>query len=75
MNGLLRRQTWHSRVAELLDDPVAEALLRRDGLSRDDVIRQLAPVAEALNRRRMHYRGPVFHGRPAGVMAPAAGNP
>ncbi|MGQ9371463.1 hypothetical protein [Azospirillum sp. ST 5-10] len=52
MDGLPYRQTWRSRVAELLDDPVAQAVLRRDGLSRDDVMRQMAPVAEALSRRR-----------------------
>lgn len=51
MDGLLYRQTWRSRVADLLDDPVGQALLARDGLSRDEVLRQLAPVAESLARR------------------------
>ena len=52
MNGLHSPQTWRSRVAELLDDPVAKAILRRDGLSSDDVLAELAPVAAALARRR-----------------------
>ena len=56
MNGLPSAQTWRSRVAELLDDPVAEAILRRDGLSPDDVIAELAPVADALARRRHRRR-------------------
>lgn len=60
MNGLHSPQTWRCRVANLLDDPVAEAVLRRDGLSRDDVFAQLAPVADALTRRRdrRHHAGP-----------------
>ncbi len=42
---------WRLRVAELLDDPVGQAVLRRDRLSRDDVLRQMAAAAERLNRR------------------------
>jgi len=56
MNGLHSRQTWRCRVADLLDDPVAEAVLRRDGLSRDDVFAELAPVADALTRRSHQRR-------------------
>ena len=51
MNGLHSPQAWRGRVADLLNDPVAEAVLRRDGLSRDDVMAELAPVADALTRR------------------------
>ena len=59
MNGLHAPQAWRCRVADLLDDPVAEAVLRRDGLSRDDVFAELAPVAAALTRRRrQHQAGP-----------------
>lgn len=54
MNGLHSSQTWRRRVADLLDDPVARAVMRRDGLSRDDVLAELAPVAEALRRRAAH---------------------
>lgn len=59
MNGLLQ-QTWRCRVADLLDDPVAQAVLRRDGLSREDVFAELAPVADALSsrRRRLRRAGP-----------------
>ncbi len=56
MNGLHSPQTWQCRVAALLDDPVAQAVLRRDGLSRDDVFAELAPVADALTRRRRRQR-------------------
>ncbi len=56
MNGLQPPQTWQCRVAALLDDPVAQAVLRRDGLSRDDVFAELAPVADALTRRRRSQR-------------------
>lgn len=49
MNGL-PKQTWRSRVAELLNDPVAQAVLRRDRLTRDDVLAQLTPIAEHLRR-------------------------
>lgn len=52
MNRLLNGQTWRNRVAELLDDPVAVAVLRRDRLTRDEVIAQLAPIAEGLSARR-----------------------
>lgn len=55
MNTLLQ-QTWRCRVAHLLDDPVAQAVLRRDGLSREDVFAQLAPVADALRDRRRRQR-------------------
>lgn len=55
MHGLLQ-QTWQCRVADLLDDPVAQAVLRRDGLSRDDVFAELAPVADALSDRRRRQR-------------------
>lgn len=51
MNGLLTGQAWHRRVADLLDDPIMQLLLRCDRLTADDVLRQLAPVAERLGRR------------------------
>lgn len=56
MNDLHSPQAWRCRVAALLNDPVAEAVLRRDGLSRDDVMAELAPVAAALTRRRHRQR-------------------
>lgn len=37
-------QTWRCRVAALLDDPVGQAVLRRDGLSPADVFAALEPV-------------------------------
>lgn len=51
MNGLLTGQTWRRRVADLLDDPIMQLLLRCDQLTTDDVMRELAPVAERLRRR------------------------
>lgn len=45
------RQTWRERVADLLDDPIAAAVLRRDGLTVEDVLAELAPVADRLNAR------------------------
>lgn len=41
-------QTWRCRVAVLLDDPVAEAVLRRDGLTREGVFAQMEPIARWL---------------------------
>ena len=49
MNGL-PKQTWRCRVAELLSDPVGQAVLRRDRLTHDQVLAQLAPIAEHLHR-------------------------
>jgi hypothetical protein len=40
--------TWHGRVLELLDDPVGQAVLRRDGLSRDDVMKVMSAAAVRL---------------------------
>lgn len=51
MNASPVSPAWRLRVAELLDDPVGQAVLRRDRLSRDDVLRQMAAAAERLNRR------------------------
>ena len=61
MNGLHIEQAWRCRVSDLLDDPVAQAVLRRDGLSREEVMAQLAPVAEALCRRRRAGPTPYAH--------------
>ncbi|MDR3514965.1 MAG: hypothetical protein P4M00_04055 [Azospirillaceae bacterium] len=41
--------TWRHRVADLLDDPVAQAVMRRDHLTADQVFAILEPVAQALN--------------------------
>lgn len=49
MNGL-PKQTWRARVAQLLDDPVVQAVLRRDRLTHDEVLAQLTPIAEHLRR-------------------------
>ncbi len=53
------RQTWHDRVAELLDDPVGQAVLRRDGLTRDDVMKTLAMSIE---RRRYWIKPAIVSG-------------
>ncbi|HYG85987.1 MAG TPA: hypothetical protein VD978_06990 [Azospirillum sp.] len=44
----LPTQTWRCRVAALLDDPVAQAVLRRDGLTQDDVFVQMEPIVRWL---------------------------
>ncbi|AIB16620.1 hypothetical protein ABAZ39_32805 (plasmid) [Azospirillum argentinense] len=49
MNGL-PKQTWRCRVAELLSDPVVQAVLRRDRLTHEQVLAQLTPIAEHLRR-------------------------
>jgi hypothetical protein len=41
----LHQQNWRCRVAALLDDPVAQTVLCRDGLTRDSVIAQMEPIA------------------------------
>ncbi|AWK88844.1 hypothetical protein [Azospirillum thermophilum] len=48
MNDLPHRQTWRCRVAELLQDPIAQALLRRDRLTDAAVLAQLSPIADHL---------------------------
>lgn len=48
----LPTQTWRCRVNALLDDPIVQAVLRRDGLSRDDVLRQMEPIARWLRDAR-----------------------
>jgi hypothetical protein len=53
MTGLPQTQTWRCRVAELLDDPVARAVLRRDGLTDSRVYEQLAPIARHLRAVRL----------------------
>ncbi|WP_207460566.1 hypothetical protein [Azospirillum sp. SYSU D00513] len=58
MTGLPEQQTWRRRVAELLDDPVARAVLRRDGLTDSHVLEELAPIARHLRAvRRNLLRG------------------
>jgi thiamine monophosphate synthase len=42
---------WRHRVAAMLSDPVAHALLRADGLTIGQVLEQLTPVAETLKAR------------------------
>lgn len=57
MNGMsIDSQGWRSRVVELLDDPVGQAILRRDGLNRDEVIEAMARAACRLRQRG---RGPA----------------
>ncbi len=46
-------QTWRDRVADLLDDPLVQAVLRRDRLTREEVLAQLAPIAEHLRRKAL----------------------
>lgn len=46
----LKTPAWQARVAELLDDPVARAVLRRDGLTEEDVFRVMAAAASRLGR-------------------------
>lgn len=41
---------WHGRVLDLLDDPVGQAILRYDGLSRDDVVAVMAAAARRLHQ-------------------------
>ncbi|MBP2311268.1 hypothetical protein [Azospirillum soli] len=55
MNGL-PKQTWRLRVAELLNDPIAQAVLRRDRLTHDQVLAQLTPIAEHLRRSNPNTR-------------------
>ena len=48
----LETPAWYDRVLELLDDPVGRAVLRGDGLSRDDVIGIMAAAAANLDHRK-----------------------
>ena len=38
MNGTHQRLPTGEKVADLLDDPIAELIMRRDGVTREDVI-------------------------------------
>lgn len=44
---------WKDKVQELLADLIAGLLLRRDGLHRDEVIRDMEAAAEQLRNRRL----------------------
>ena len=45
-------QPWRRRVVSLLDDPAMQTLLRRDGLTNEDVLETLEPIARHLVRTR-----------------------
>ncbi|HYG85605.1 MAG TPA: hypothetical protein VD978_05035 [Azospirillum sp.] len=51
MSTPLTKPMWRCRVIELLDDPVGLAILRRDGLTRDDVLNVMAAAATHVNRQ------------------------
>ena len=38
MNGTLHRPPVGERLHDLLDDPIVEAVMRRDGITREDVL-------------------------------------
>lgn len=57
MTELLERQPWRCRVAELLNDPVVQAVLRRDRLTKAGVMAELAPIADHLRSQRRHRSG------------------
>lgn len=57
MTDLLDRQPWRSRVAELLNDPVVQAVLRRDRLTKAGVMAELAPIADHLRSERQRRSG------------------
>ncbi|WP_207458226.1 hypothetical protein [Azospirillum sp. SYSU D00513] len=45
-------QPWRRRVVSLLDDPAVQSLLRRDGLTNEDVFDTLEPIARHLFLKR-----------------------
>ena len=54
MNGMHLRPPVGERLHDLLDDPIVETLMRRDGVTRDDV---LAVVADMRVRLFGNVRG------------------
>ncbi len=48
---------WKDKVRELLADPIAGLLLQRDGLDRDEVIRDMEAVVARLRNRRPEPTG------------------
>jgi len=44
MNGMHHRPPTGERLHDLLDDPIVETLMRRDGVTRDDVLAVVADM-------------------------------
>ena len=44
MNRMHHRPPAGERLHDLLDDPIVETLMRRDGVSRDDLLALRAPL-------------------------------
>ncbi len=44
MNGMLHRAPLGEKLHDLLDDPIVETLMRRDGVTRDDVLAVVADM-------------------------------
>lgn len=63
MNGMHHRPPAGEKLHDLLDDPIVETLMRRDGITRDDV---LAVVADMRVRLFGSARGRIDPLRLAG---------
>ncbi len=66
MNGMPHRAPGGDRLHDLLDDPIVETLMRRDGVTRDDV---LAVVADMRLRLYGSVAGRAASSRHAGGAA------
>ena len=70
MNGMHHRPPAGERLHDLLDDPIAETLMRRDGVTRDDVLAVVADMRVRLFGCANGRFGPLAHaGKPIRLAA------
>ncbi|MBI1209500.1 MAG: hypothetical protein GC191_19735 [Azospirillum sp.] len=58
MNALQQRASAHDRIAVLLDDPIVELVMCRDGLTRDGVYAAMSDMRLRLRHRQSLYNEP-----------------
>ena len=70
MNGMYHRPPVGERLHDLLDDPIVETLMRRDGVTRDEVLAVVADMRARLFGGAIGHRDPLrFAGRPSRLAA------
>ncbi len=52
MNGSQQRLTGNDRIAALLDDPIVQMMMYRDGVSREDIYAVVTEARRRLNSQR-----------------------
>ncbi|MEI6557424.1 MAG: hypothetical protein WCO00_03380 [Rhodospirillaceae bacterium] len=70
MTGMHNRPPAGERLHDLLDDPIVETLMRRDGVTRDDVLAVVADMRVRLFGGVTGRGGPLGHaGKPIRLAA------